>query len=283
MVYALSSIDSTIAQPYPIDSICISTPCSFHIPVGRAGKTKEVAKGLAIPVEEPQQQQVDPDIPPQVIRVYKKEGSDIAGRWHASNKAAKMADKMTAKTADNTQDIRRPGYYRPRTNIKYNLIIGVNDIPDLSDCPQRFEYENNVHVAKQKAGYLDPYAICEVRHNFPSKWGDNHDKLAKCKTNKEKKAKRLEKHKKATRKVSAYIAHMMITWQDRHPIWAPYNFQAYQYNINRGGIYNPERSVEMDVCTNFPYHKQPSCFVHYRYYVFEHIRVLGRYTTDPER
>nr|TKW25490.1 hypothetical protein SEVIR_3G123500v2 [Setaria viridis] len=49
-VYAPSSVGSMIAQPNPIDSICISTPWSLHIPVGRAGKTKEVAKGLAIPV-----------------------------------------------------------------------------------------------------------------------------------------------------------------------------------------------------------------------------------------
>nr|TKV93837.1 hypothetical protein SEVIR_9G255400v2 [Setaria viridis] len=47
-IYAPSSIGSTIAQPYPIDSICINTPCSLHIPVGRVGKTKEVPKGLAI-------------------------------------------------------------------------------------------------------------------------------------------------------------------------------------------------------------------------------------------
>ncbi|RCV07757.1 hypothetical protein SETIT_1G271400v2, partial [Setaria italica] len=65
------------------------------------------------------------------------------------------------------------------------------------------------------------------RHNFPSQWGDNHDKLAKYKTKKDNRAKRVQQHKKAMRRVSAYIAYMMLKRQDRHYIWAPYNFQGH--------------------------------------------------------
>jgi hypothetical protein len=47
---ARRSVASTIAQPYPVDCISVSTPCLFLYPVGRAGKTKEVAKALVDPV-----------------------------------------------------------------------------------------------------------------------------------------------------------------------------------------------------------------------------------------
>ncbi|RCV24787.1 hypothetical protein SETIT_5G114400v2 [Setaria italica] len=84
-----------------------------------------------------------------------------------------------------------------------------------------------MHVVKEKDRYLDPYAICEVRHNFPSQCGDNHDKLAKYKTKKDKRVKRVQQHKKAMRRVSTYIAYMMLKWQDRPYIWVPYNFQGH--------------------------------------------------------
>jgi hypothetical protein len=41
---AHSSVTSTIAQPYPVDCISITTLCLLLYPIGRAGKTKEVAK-----------------------------------------------------------------------------------------------------------------------------------------------------------------------------------------------------------------------------------------------
>jgi hypothetical protein len=45
----LSSVGSVENTTYPVDSITGPTPCSFVVPIGRAGKTKEVASGLAIP------------------------------------------------------------------------------------------------------------------------------------------------------------------------------------------------------------------------------------------
>ncbi|RCV17254.1 hypothetical protein SETIT_3G205400v2 [Setaria italica] len=86
--------------------------------------------------------------------------------------------------------------------------------------------ENDVHVVKEKAKYLDPCAIYKVRHSFLNQWGDNHDKLAKYKTKKDKRAKRGRQHKKAMRRVSSYITYMIL-WQDRHYIWALYNFQGH--------------------------------------------------------
>ena len=41
---AQSSVASTTTQQYPVDTIMSNTPCLLLYPVGRAGKTKEVAK-----------------------------------------------------------------------------------------------------------------------------------------------------------------------------------------------------------------------------------------------
>jgi hypothetical protein len=44
MACAQSSVASTIAQPYPVDCISVTTLRLFFYPIGKAGKTKEVAK-----------------------------------------------------------------------------------------------------------------------------------------------------------------------------------------------------------------------------------------------
>ena len=43
-----SSAGSNQPNLYPVDAITVDTPCSLHIPMGRSGKTKEVAQGLAL-------------------------------------------------------------------------------------------------------------------------------------------------------------------------------------------------------------------------------------------
>ena len=47
---AQSSVASTTAQPYPVDCLTNTTPCMLLYPIGRAGKTKEVAKAHMDPV-----------------------------------------------------------------------------------------------------------------------------------------------------------------------------------------------------------------------------------------
>lgn len=44
-----SSVGSVDTAPYPVDNITAPTPCSLLVPIGRAGKRKEVGTGLAIP------------------------------------------------------------------------------------------------------------------------------------------------------------------------------------------------------------------------------------------
>ena len=47
---AQRSAASTTGELYPVDRITTSTPCLLLYPIGRAGKTKEVAKALVEPV-----------------------------------------------------------------------------------------------------------------------------------------------------------------------------------------------------------------------------------------
>ena len=46
---AQSNVASTIAQPYPVDSVTSTTPCLLLYLIGRAGKTKQVAKAHVDP------------------------------------------------------------------------------------------------------------------------------------------------------------------------------------------------------------------------------------------
>ena len=46
---AQSSVASTTAQQYPVDTIMSTTPCLLLYPIGRVGKTKDVAKAQVHP------------------------------------------------------------------------------------------------------------------------------------------------------------------------------------------------------------------------------------------
>uniref|UniRef100_K4AJB6 DUF8039 domain-containing protein n=1 Tax=Setaria italica TaxID=4555 RepID=K4AJB6_SETIT len=267
-VYAPSSVGSTItiAQSYMIDSICISTPCLLHIPVGRAGKTKEVSKGLAIPVGSlfegkpiPHHYacvtvlEINSNYGDHEIEIPAAEGIHCLGqsigntiRWHNQDI---LLSSVPSKHA--IVDSTPPGPAPPAAASKEQWVSASPavaskpvDWPEDHPTPdqaspqqQQVDLPEESQQQQEKVGYLYPYAICEVRHNFPSQWGDNHDKLAK----------------------------------------------AYQHYITSGGIHNPERPVEMVVHTNFPCYEQPSNFVHCGYYICERIKVLGRYITHPER
>jgi hypothetical protein len=75
---------------------------------------------------------------PQVVRAYGREGLEIADIWHAANKKAKS--KAKSKNGSNSSAPRCPGFSKPRTDSEHYLVVGVNDIQDLPDCPINFEY-----------------------------------------------------------------------------------------------------------------------------------------------
>ena len=59
--------------------------------------------------------------------------------------------------------------------------------------------------------------------------------------------------------------------------------RAYQHYVKLRGAHDPEKKKEMALHTNFSCHKHPVCSIYCWYYMCEHLRVQGRYTTDPER
>ena len=81
--------------------------------------------------------------------------------------------------------------------------------------------EGEMHLSKQRIGFLDPFIIAEDRHRHPLQWEDDHDELAGCTTARDRQKKRKEGHINAMKRISAYIAHMMFKWQDKDCIWAP--------------------------------------------------------------
>ena len=88
---------------------------------------------------------------------------------------------------------------------------------------------NDALARKTRVGFLDPYAICQIRHNFPSSWPLDHHQLEEAETLEQKAARREKKHEDFRRHVSAYIRHMTLEWQDKDYIWAPYNFEYVKF------------------------------------------------------
>jgi hypothetical protein len=81
---------------------------------------------------------------------------------------------------------------------------------------------NDAIILGERRRYLDPTAICETRHAGPSKWADDDDMLAGCKTPEEKNEKRMSYHRDAMKRVAVYIGVMMVNWQDvANTIYAP--------------------------------------------------------------
>jgi hypothetical protein len=73
-----------------------------------------------------------------VIRAYERERDEIADIWHAANK--KQGSKAKSKDDSNSSAIRRPGFSLPHPDSEHHLVVEVDDIQDLPDCPINFEY-----------------------------------------------------------------------------------------------------------------------------------------------
>jgi hypothetical protein len=74
---------------------------------------------------------------PRVIRSYQKEGLEIVDLWHSAN--MKYGSKAKLKDDSDSSTSRRRGFSLPHTNSKRHLVVGVDDIQDLPDCPVNFE------------------------------------------------------------------------------------------------------------------------------------------------
>jgi hypothetical protein len=108
----------------------------------------------------PQQQQPPQLLVPRVIRPYGREGSEVAHIWHAVNK--KQGLKAKSKDDSNSIAIIRLGFSLPRTNLEHHLVVGVDDIQDLLDCPINFEYGKQFLPDAMIAGFQVTYRGCIV-------------------------------------------------------------------------------------------------------------------------
>jgi hypothetical protein len=70
------------------------------------------------------------------------EGKEIADLWHATNQKDKSKPKLKSKSKDdaNSGASRRTGHSVPRTDTDFKQDVGVDALPDLPDCPKKFEY-----------------------------------------------------------------------------------------------------------------------------------------------
>ena len=83
-----------------------------------------------------------------MIRAYEelKDGKEIADLWHKAkmkqaDPKAKAKDKTKAKSKDDsTSTAKRSGFSQPHTDTNFKQIPGVDEIPDLPDCPKKFTY-----------------------------------------------------------------------------------------------------------------------------------------------
>ena len=83
-----------------------------------------------------------------MIRAYEelKDGKEIADLWHKANMKqadpkAKVKDKTKEKSKDDsTSTAKRSGFSQPRTDTNFKQIVGVDDIPDLPNCPKKIMY-----------------------------------------------------------------------------------------------------------------------------------------------
>ncbi|RLN11593.1 hypothetical protein C2845_PM09G10790 [Panicum miliaceum] len=79
-----------------------------------------------------------------VIQAYgnQQKGKVVAEIWHAANRMDKSKSKSKVKSKDdsNSSASRQRGFSLPRTDTEHNQEVGVDTLPDLPDCPKRFEY-----------------------------------------------------------------------------------------------------------------------------------------------
>jgi hypothetical protein len=83
-----------------------------------------------------------------VICAYEdqKDGEEIVDIWHAENKKqaeSKPQSKDKSKAVskdDSTKSARRSGFSKPCTDTNFKLVVAVDAIQDLEDCPKVFQY-----------------------------------------------------------------------------------------------------------------------------------------------
>lgn len=97
--------------------------------------------------------------------------------------------------------------------------------------------EQEMHLSKEKIGFLDPFVIAEDRHMHPTRWEDNHDELKDLKTTTERNKKRRIGHINAMKRLASYMTHMFLKWQDRDYIWAPYHIGLVYISTTYKNIY----------------------------------------------